>query len=226
MPNLLSLFDHSGEWSKPYREAGWQVVQVDIKHGIDILKFDYKSFDCFHGILAAPPCTDFSLSGAQYWKAKDADGRTDYSVSLVRKALEIKEYFNPVFFALENPLGRIQKCVPELGNPAYWFHPSDYGENYTKRSYLWGRFVPPMPLFTGGAIGIPVPVQENFIMKLGGKSERTKELRSVTPPGFAKAFYLSNNGATQQSVHPTGARLREKSVLVNKFVVLRSRPCG
>lgn len=27
------------------------------------------------------------------------------------------------------------------------------------------------------------------IMKLGGKSERTKELRSMTPLGFAKAFF-------------------------------------
>jgi hypothetical protein len=29
-------------------------------------------------------------------------------------------------------------------------------------------------------------------MKLGGKSERTKELRSETPVGFARAFFLAN----------------------------------
>lgn len=29
-------------------------------------------------------------------------------------------------------------------------------------------------------------------MKLGGKSERTKELRSMTPLGFAKAFFEAN----------------------------------
>ena len=142
-PSLLALFDHSGAWSKPYREAGWDVVQVDIKNGVDILSFEYKSFTKFNGVLAAPPCTDFSLSGAQYWKAKDMDGRTAYSISLVQKTLEIIEYFNPFFWGLENPLGRIQKCIPELGKPKYWFHPSDYGENYTKRSYLWGKFSPP-----------------------------------------------------------------------------------
>jgi competence protein ComEC len=32
----------------------------------------------------------------------------------------------------------------------------------------------------------------NWIMKLGGKSERTKELRSMTPLGFAYAFCASN----------------------------------
>lgn len=193
MKNLLSLFDFSGAWSAPYREAGWNVVQVGKKNGHDIMTFDYKTHEHFNGILAAPPCTDFSNSGAQYWPAKDADGRTAHSVMLVRKALEIVEYFSPDFWALENPLGRIEQCVPELGKPSYWFHPSDYGERYTKRTYLWGRFTPPMPLFTGGAIGTPVPVNENFIMKLGGKSERTKELRSVTPAGFSKAFYIANH---------------------------------
>jgi hypothetical protein len=29
-------------------------------------------------------------------------------------------------------------------------------------------------------------------MQLGGKSERTKKLRSVTPQGFAKAFFEAN----------------------------------
>lgn len=190
--SLLSLFDYSGQWSKPYMDAGWDVVQMDIKRGQDVMQFDYKKYKHFYGILAAPPCTDFSNSGAQYWNQKDTDGRTEQSVTLVKKTLEIVRHYSPKFWALENPLGRIQKCIPELGRPSYWFHPSDYGENYTKRTYLWGKFTPPMPLFTGGAIGIPMPVNENFIMKLGGKSERTKELRSTTPPGFAKAFYEAN----------------------------------
>jgi hypothetical protein len=194
MKSLLSLFDYSGNWSQPYRDAGWNVVQVDIKipASSDIMQFPYKRFKYFNGILIAVPCTDYSLSGAQYWKAKDADGRTEKSNRLVRKSLEIVEYFNPDFWALENPAGRINKCVPELGNPSYWFHPSDYGANYTKKSYLWGKFTPPMALF-GQGVGTPVPVMENFIMKLGGKSERVKELRSTTPPGFARAFYLANN---------------------------------
>jgi hypothetical protein len=32
----------------------------------------------------------------------------------------------------------------------------------------------------------------NWIMRRGGKSERTKEIRSMTPKGFAKAFYEAN----------------------------------
>lgn len=29
---LLSLFDYSGQWSAPFADAGWMVVQVDIRH--------------------------------------------------------------------------------------------------------------------------------------------------------------------------------------------------
>jgi len=34
----LSLFDYSGNWSQPYAEVGHNVIQVDIKHGIDIME--------------------------------------------------------------------------------------------------------------------------------------------------------------------------------------------
>jgi hypothetical protein len=34
--------------------------------------------------------------------------------------------------------------------------------------------------------------QGSWLMKLGGKSEKTKELRSMTPMGFAYAFYEVN----------------------------------
>lgn len=43
MKHLLSLFDFSGNWSQPFRSVA-QVFQVDIKHGIDILEWDYKEW--------------------------------------------------------------------------------------------------------------------------------------------------------------------------------------
>lgn len=192
---ILSLFDHSGNWSKPYRENGYQVFQVDIKLGIDILDLAIEDmpFDRVHGILAAPPCTDFASSGAQYWKAKDQDGRTEHSMNMVSKVLEFVEHYKPVWWVIENPVGRLSTLFPELGKPWY-FNPHEFAqlavdperERYTKKTGLWGSFNLPekYPL---------TPVMGNSpIMKLGGKSERTKELRSMTPTGFAKSFYLSN----------------------------------
>ena len=192
---ILSLFDFSGRWSSPYREAGYEVYQVDIKLGMSILDFNPEEmpFTEVYGILAAPPCTDFAGSGAQYWKAKDLDGRTAESLLLVTKTLELVDYYGPTFWALENPVGRLPNLLPRLGKPWY-FNPNEYAgwldepgkETYTKRTGLWGKFNKPekKPL--------PVSAEGNWIMKLGGKSERTKELRSMTPLGFSRAFYAAN----------------------------------
>jgi len=184
---ILSLFDYSGNWPKYYKENGYSVYQVDLKLGIDILELSKKDFpfDSVHGILAAPPCTDFAGSGAQYWKAKDEDGRTEASLALIDKTLEIIEWFHPTWWVLENPVGRLPKLRPQIGSPWY-FQPFWYGDAWTKKTGLWGNFNKDLPR------NEVKPDPNSWIMKLGGKSERTKELRSMTPLGFAKAFYLAN----------------------------------
>jgi len=47
---ILSLFDYSGNWPSPYKEAGYDVYQIDIKHGIDILSITPD--DLPHNIMA------------------------------------------------------------------------------------------------------------------------------------------------------------------------------
>ena len=183
---ILSLFDFSGNWPSPYKEAGYEVIQIDIKHDFDILSIKQEDIPYpIHGILAAPPCTDFAGSGAQYWKVKDADGRTEASLALIDKTLEIVSWCNPKFWALENPVGRLQKLRPQLGAPWY-FQPHWFGDAYTKKTGLWGNF-------NKNLVRNDVePDPNSWIMKLGGKSERTKELRSMTPMGFARAFFEAN----------------------------------
>lgn len=151
-----------------------------------------------HGILAAPPCTHFANSGAQYWAEKDADGRTDEMLGIVDAILHIIEECEPMFWALENPMGRLPQLRPQLGDywtfEPWWFagyldYPTD--ECYTKRTCLWGDF-------NRNLMKKPVDPKSNLwadgnhIMKYGGKSERTKELRSITPTGFARAFFGAN----------------------------------
>lgn len=184
---IISLFDYSGNWPSFYKEAGYDVYSLDIKNGMDILDIDRSDLpDNVYGILAAPPCTDFASSGAQYWKVKDEDGRTAHSLALIDKTLEIVSWYQDLkFWALENPVGRLQKLRPALGAPWY-FNPCDFGDPYTKKTGLWGNFNRDM-------VKTPVaPDPNSWIMKLGGKSERTKELRSMTPLGFAKAFFTAN----------------------------------
>ena len=191
------MFDYSGNWSKPYKEAGYDVIQIDIKHGINILEWDYKQIpkDQVYGILAAVPCTDYAISGAVWFKDKDADGRTEQSQKLISKTKEIIDYFNPVFWVIENPMSRIHKLNPWLGEVKYKFHPYEFAEydptprnsQYQKTTWLWGNFNHPIKKPMENIDG------QKLHKNLGGKSERTKELRSITPLGFAYGFYEANN---------------------------------
>ena len=146
MKRLLSLFDFSGQWSGPFYDSGeWDVIQWDIKLGefMDINLLDsaetvLEMFENVDAIIAAPPCTHFTKSGAQYWAIKDEDGRTWEMVELVRQVMRLVDLFRPTdpeydgvfFWTVENPVGRIQKLVPELetisGEKGYFFHPYEF----------------------------------------------------------------------------------------------------
>lgn len=192
---ILSLFDYSGEWSRPYREAGYRIIVVDLQHGLDVFEIDETLLPPIHGILAAPPCTDFAASGARWWSGKDARGETEYSVALVNRTLDIIEYLFPSWWALENPVGRIARLVPRLtSSPAMWFQPHWYGDPYTKRTGLWGDFNTELPLnYVEPVLYESSGKRSSHLWRfLGGKSVKTKNERSKTPAGFAKAFFLAN----------------------------------
>ena len=209
---VLSLFDLTGSWSKPWEEAGYQVFRFDIQADPDMgdvnkfsTEFFNDNFGSFEGqdiyaVLAACPCTDFASSGARHFAAKDKDGRTVASVNLVHQTLNVIEYFKPAVWALENPVGRIER----LGGLPNWrlsFDPNHLGDPYTKKTLLWGRFNGDLPI-------APVdPVDGSKMHRMyGGKSLATKNARSETPEGFSYGFFLANNAVD----HPVMA-------VANKF---------
>lgn len=180
---ILDLCGGTGSWSEPYRKAGYDVRVITLPN------FDVRTYvppPNVYGILAAPPCTHFTVSGAQYWKEKDADGRTFEDTTILTACLMIIAKAQPHFWVLENPVGRMRKL---LGDPDLKFDPCDYGDPYTKKTYLWGKFNDPVK---NRVEPIRTTNQGSWLMKLGGKSEKTKRLRSATPAGFADAFYRSN----------------------------------
>lgn len=187
---ILSLCDHSGAWSKPYEEAGYTVIRVDLQDGQDVRLLPWTE-ERVWGILAAPPCDHFALSGARWWEGKGEQAILD-GLAVVDACLRAIAIYRPEWWALENPVGRLRRW---LGPPVWSFDPCDFGDEYTKKTLLWGNFTPPKPLWAGGNLAVdPVRVcaQGSWVQKLGGKSERTKQLRSVTPSGFAQAFFESN----------------------------------
>lgn len=164
------------------------------------------SFDVI-AVMAAPPCTDFTNSGSQHWKAKDADGRTEQSVTIIRDCLRVVQGVNADWWVLENPVGRLKRLVPELGQWSLRFHPHEFAgwaddpatDAYTKNTCLWGTFNPELERRNVEPVMIERKRRDGSIVRgswqwanLGGKSERTKELRSITPTGFARAFAEAN----------------------------------
>ena len=174
---ILDLCGGTGSWSKPWKDAGYEVLNVTLP------KYDVRDFvtsQSIYGVLAAPVCTVFAVSGAR-WERTDEE--IDNAWELVEACLYIIEKANPVFWVLEQP---ITKLVRYLGKPKMYFQPCDFGDTYTKKTCLWGNFKEPQkdPV---------IPVQGSKMhLKYGGKSARTKEMRSITPEGFARAFFEAN----------------------------------
>jgi hypothetical protein len=192
---ILDLCSGTGSWSKPYRENGYTVVEVEVLKGDDVRLLGKLEKNVF-GILCAPPCQHFASSGARWWKQK-GKGALLEGLSIVDACLRAVTIYHPTFWCLENPVGRLSYF---LGKPRFAFHPYEYAaysddpskEAYTKKTYLWGNF------------NIPVkrsvePVLGSFIhKKLFGwsKTEDGFGARAVTPQGFARAFYLYNKKET------------------------------
>lgn len=93
------------------------------------------------------------------------------------------------WWALENPVG---KLVRYLGKPLMRFNPCDYGDPYTKRTCLWGSFTPPLPLILGKDLSVSPTEGSKMHTQYGGRSQATKNARSATPLGFARAFFDAN----------------------------------
>ena len=173
---IVDLCSGTGAWSKPYKDAGYHVVEVDLPQDVRLIELpEYQ----IHGILAAPPCTHLAGSGARWWKEKGEEALIE-ALSIVDACLRLVMFCKPVWWCLENPVGRL---VHYLGKPVMYFHPYEYGDPYTKKTCLWGNFQAPKKA--------PVePVEGSKIHKMwGGNGGRE---RSITPPGFAQAFFEAN----------------------------------
>lgn len=177
MFTILSLCDYSGVWSEPYCEAGYHVIRVDLKRGQDVRLLTLPA-ERVHGILAAPPCTMFASSGAR-WERTEAQMLD--ALSIMDACLRFVAICQPCWWALENPIGKMARY---LGKPAMYFNPCDYGDPYTKRTCLWGRFTQPTPRLVA-------PTEGSKMHRLPPSANRA-ELRSQTPAGFARAFFEAN----------------------------------
>ena len=214
---ILDLCGGTGAWSAPYKKAGYDVYVIDIKYGDDIRTMANEILIAplkanTYGILAAPPCTEFSFAKTT---GKPRNLRT--GMEIVNACLRvIWEYqyqlYSPYakttplkFWALENPNGLLKHF---LGKPAFEFNPYDFGDPYQKHTHLWGWFN--LPKKTPVKLtqkqkklhktnSQPLPRYMKFdrlktkeiAPDYYGKYDRQTR-RAITPPGFAQAFFEVN----------------------------------
>lgn len=175
---VLDLCGGTGSWSKPYLEAGYDVHLVTLPE-LDVRLYSPPSG--VHGVLAAPPCTYFCRM--RMCRGVPSDDEFKEGLSVVDACLRIIQVARPKWWAMENPQGYLKRW---LGEPVMKFHPWEFGDPWTKRTWLWGSFSPPL-------YNRVQPVNRLAGNKRGNKAiAQTFELRAMTPPGFARAFMEAN----------------------------------
>jgi hypothetical protein len=135
---LLELFSGTCSIGKVAKKMGYDVVSVDIAfpstHQCDILKWKYKMYPpgYFDVIWASPPCTEFSF--AKQTGTRDIEG----ALALVKKTLQIIRYFQPKWYAIENPVGYLRHMdVMKKRTDRKTISYCKYGYNYRKNTDVW-----------------------------------------------------------------------------------------
>jgi len=218
---ILDLCGGTGCWSNPWKAAGYEVIVMTYPK-YDVSKWrEYpeiveliKSNRIF-GILAAPPCTMFSIARNDKTAKLPRDLRegmrlVNSCLEIVHECLYVEHKISSPglqFWAIENPYGGYLKRF--LGKPSLIFNPFEFGDPYTKKTALWGEFkelkknpVEPRAFehpTTKGARDFVSCVEHYADLKSipEGYKELTnysnrKIMRSMTPQGFAKAFFEAN----------------------------------
>lgn len=132
-----------------------------------------------------PPCTHLAGSGPR-WRASKKDVALLEALGIVDACFRIAESlrrFGLKWFAPENPVGRLSQY---LGKTVMTFQANQFGAPYTKKTCHWGwGFCTELP-------ENPVAATEGSKMWKLPPTEDRARLRSVTPPGFARAFCHAN----------------------------------
>jgi hypothetical protein len=183
---ILDLAGGSGAWSTPYLKAGYRVELITLPDWdlTDERTIQYCCALPVYGILFATDCTCWAGSGTRwFWQRITAE--VWQGMNIFFKGYRIIEHHRLggklKFWCIENPVGKLREL---LGDPVTIFQPSDYGDPYTKRTLLWGDFAVPMKR--------TVPASEGSKIHRIPPSEERKAIRSITPAGFAQAFFEAN----------------------------------
>lgn len=201
-PNIINV----GMWFKNDLCDYFLPQYSDIKKIKEIVGFGVDF------IFGFPECTHLAVSGAAHFaKKKEIDPKfQDKAMSLVHLTRLLGESYKKPW-ALENPVSVIST---KWRKPDHKFHPYEYG-GYLPRNdvhptypeYIKERDAYPKKTCVWSGDGFVMPDKKPVYFKpgysdqhkkLGGRSLRTKNIRSATPRGFAQAVFEVNSLTIEQ----------------------------
>lgn len=181
-----------GSDTADYRAAGYDVRLITKDIGVE----NYHPPKNVYGIIANPPCTMFSIArGTRAKKPRDLRE----GMHLVQECLRIiweAQYDTPInsftpylkFWAIENPATGMLKHF--LGKPTFVYSPPQFGDTFSKKTALWGKFNEPQRLILQSQIPPHNSVSDLHAFERD-RAKRT-DLRSIASPYFTKAFFIAN----------------------------------
>lgn len=190
---ILDLCGGTGSWSAPYKEAGYDVRVITLpEHDVRT----YTPPENVYGILAAPPCTMFSLARTRAIKPRDFNEGMEIVEACLKIIWDVRKKQKLAFWAMENPMGYLRQF---MGKPPFHFDPWEFGDPYTKGTDIWGYYNFPVKRYKH-IDEVMTPEQKAkcstnsrklpSISEITGSKQQAK--RSITPQGFAKAFFKQN----------------------------------
>ena len=176
---VLIACEYSGVVRDAFLARGHEAISCDLlptdvpgpHYQGDVRNLLHYPFDL---MIAHPPCTHLSVSGARHFEAKRLDGRQHEAVSFF---MELR--YAPIpMIAIENPV-----CIMSSlwRKPDQVIQPWQFGHGETKATCLWLEGLPtlrPTNIVEG---------REQRVHKMPPSEERWK-LRSATYPGIADAM--------------------------------------
>lgn len=127
-------------------------------------------------MIAHPPCTHTSVSGARHFAAKRMDGRQQAGISFVMALVRRSEHIPRV--VIEQPISILSRL---WRRPDQIIQPWQFGHGETKATCLWLKGCPPLS---------PTQIVDGRIARvhrMGPGPDRARD-RSVTYSGIAAAM--------------------------------------
>ena len=145
---VLELFAGTKSIGKAAKELGYEVFSSEFDpkfntdYTIDLLEFDVTKVPFKPDIMwCSPPCTSFSIAACSHHWTKDRQPKSEgarIGYALVKKTLELIEYFQPTYWYIENPRGLLRKfpimeALPIRNTVTY----CRYGHSSMKPTDIW-----------------------------------------------------------------------------------------